>query len=309
MSSEAAAAHPEARGPWRRRAGLGGLILLLALSLWATSDLGISLHDIVAGVDKAGIFVEEAWPPDGRVLKAEEGTACWPWFGLLCSRAGAAMVETVQIAFIATIVSLVLSLPLSLVAARTLAPVWSVVPVRTVLAAVRVMPSLLWAVLFVIIVGPGPFAGVAAMSLYSLGYLTKLQYETFEGLPQVPIEAARAMGLGPVTRARWVIIPESANSLLSQSLFMLDYNIRASTIIGVVGAGGIGRLIGDSLGFLLYDRVLTYLLVIFATVLVLEWISAAVRARFMEGDAHRARWGDALTGALLGGLTRWRSGD
>lgn len=290
------------RQGWRRHHRWFIVAFLLALTWWSADALDVDLASARDGWENLGVISGDAWPPDLSVIRAEADEGCWTGLGFFCSRAWDGLLETLQIAFLATVFSLLISLPLAMLAATNLSPRWVSVPVRTVLAAIRVMPSLLWAILFVILVGFGPFAGVLAMTLYSIGYLTKLQYEAVEGLSSVPLEAAEAMGLSAPERVRWVVIPEAANSLLSQALFMLDYNVRASTIIGVVGAGGIGFLIRNALGFFLYDRVMTYLLVIFVTVLLLEWLSAVVRRGFTdEARPRRASWGSVVRGMFTGG--------
>lgn len=239
--------------------------------------LGLQLVDVSKGLHNAFDFTQESTPPDWSVWRV----------GLN------GLVETVLIAYLATVIGLVLSLPLAVLAARNLFPSAIGVPVRLVLAAIRVMPSILWALLLVIMVGIGPLAGVIAISLYTVGFLGKLQYESIEGLPAIGLETATAMGMSPWQRIRFVVLPESANSLISQALFMFEYNVRATTIIGIVGAGGIGRFIGVYQRLFLYDRVVALLIMIFVTVVLIDAVSARIRRRFMEpGTMRKARWRD-----------------
>ncbi len=212
------------------------------------------------------------------------------------------LLETLQMAFLATILGSLLALPLALIAARNLAP-WPLVAVARVLsAALRVLPSLVWAIVAVLVLGFGPLAGVAAMTLYTVGFLAKLQYEALEGVPRDALDAARAMGATRFQQAWHVAIPEAGNAMRSQILFMLDYNIRASSIIGYVGAGGLGELLYIHFRFYNYDHVLTILLVMFATVAALDLVSLWVRRRFIEvsEDARprSASWADVLLGPL-----------
>jgi phosphonate transport system permease protein len=249
-------------------------------TLFAWHLLGLQFADVSRGLHNAGQFFHEAFPPDWSVWER----------GLLGLR------ETVLIAYLATVMGLVLSLPLAVLAARNLTPDYIGAPIRTVLAAIRVMPSVLWALLVVIMIGIGPLAGVVAMAFYTLGFLGKLQYEAIEGLPAISLETASAMGLSPLQRIRHVVVPESANTLISQVLFMFEYNVRASAIIGIVGAGGIGWSINLALSFHQYDRVLAYLLMIFGAVVLIDWASGRLRRRFTEPGTpmRRARWRDLL---------------
>ncbi|MEM3086749.1 MAG: phosphonate ABC transporter, permease protein PhnE [Halobacteria archaeon] len=246
----------------RRNFALSLLLALLAVSAWNT---GFDPLKLLRGLPNLFAFAREALPPDPDLL----GVALR---GIL---------ETLQIAYVGTFLGLLLALPLGLMAARNLFPRLMVVPARLLLAAVRTVPSLLWAVFFVIFVGLGPFAGVLATALYSLGFLGKLYYEAFEAAEPDAREAVEAMGATRAQVIRHVVLPQSAPHLLSQLLFMFEYNVRASSILGFVGAGGIGFYILGYLQLLRYDRVLTLLLVVFATVLAIDWLSQRIRDRFI----------------------------
>lgn len=258
---------------------LGGPAVLAALFLWAWFGLDLEAARLGAAWNAVATITAEAWPPDfsqGRLI-AE------------------ALVETVQIAVLATVFGTLISVPMGLLAARNLFPPTLATPVRWAAAAIRVLPSILWAFLAVIILGPGPLAGVVAMTLYTVGYLAKLQSEAFEGIPRDAVDAVRAMGLGRATVAWHVALPEAANALRSQILFMFEYNVRSSTVIGFVGAGGIGQLLLIYLDFRFYDQMNAVLLALLATVLVIDGISYLLRRRYVElEEAPRARWKDIL---------------
>lgn len=250
----------------KRNLLLSILIAFLVVSAWNT---GFDPLKLFRGLPNLLTFAQEALPPDPGLLGV----------------AFQATVETLQIAYVGTFLGLVLALPLGLMAARNLSPGWVVVPVRLLLAAVRTVPSLLWAVFFVIFVGLGPFAGVLATALYSLGFLGKLYYEAFEAVEPDAREAVEAIGATRLQVVRHVVLPQAAPHLLSQLLFMFEYNVRASSILGFVGAGGIGFYILGYLQLLRYDRVLTLLLVVFATVVVIDWVSQRLRDRFIMPSA------------------------
>ena len=135
------------------------------------------------------------------------------------------------------------------------------------------------------------------MTVYTVGYLGKLWYEAIEGLSKTPLEAAQAMGLSQYETALSVVVPESANELISHSIFLFEYNFRSGTIIGIVGAGGIGYYIDLYLRFLQYDKVVAYLLIIFLVVLIIDFISIYARSFFTEDDDLKApSWLEVIYG-------------
>lgn len=242
-----------------------GLILLV---VFFSINLKVSPKILFEGFPNLFILAKDSLPPDLNIL----------------SVAGIAIVETLQIAFLGTILGMVFSLPLGFLASRNLYGKKVAVSVRIFLAMLRTMPSLLWAVIFVIMVGFGPFAGVLATMMYTIGYLGKLQYESIEGINQEPLEAVSATGANKIKLIRFVVLPEAANNLLSQLLFMFEYNVRASTILGFVGAGGIGFYILGYLRFLEYDKVITLLFVVLVTVLVIDYLSTKLRDKYLTGS-------------------------
>jgi phosphonate transport system permease protein len=199
----------------------------------------------------------------------------------LASQALLAMLETLQIAFLGTFLGALLALPLGLLGSRNLFSRAFTVPARLLLAGIRTLPALLWAVVFVVAVGLGPFAGVLASAVYTVGYLGKLQYEAIEGLDPAPLHAIGAAGASKTQLVRFVVLPESANHLLSQILFMFEHNVRASSIFGFVGAGGIGFYISAYLLVMDYRSVLTLLIAVFLTILAIDYLSVRVRDRFL----------------------------
>jgi len=143
-------------------------------------------------------------------------------------------------------------------------------------------------------------AGIFAMALYTIGYLGKLQYESIEGVQNAPLEAARAMGLKRSETALHVAIPEAANHLISQLLFMFEYNVRHGTVLGIVGAGGIGYHINNQLKFLAYDKAAALLVVVFIVVVAIDMLSMYIRSFVTEeGDVKRPSWGTVFLPAGL----------
>ena len=191
------------------------------------------------------------------------------------------MLETIEMAFIGTVVGVVIALPLSLLAARNLNRKLIYVPLRGILAAARTFPSILWAILFVIMVGLGPFAGVLAIIMYTIGFIAKLQYESIEAVDSDPVEAVNSIGVSKWQLIRHVVIPESAPHLISQVLYMFDYNVRQTSILGLVGAGGIGFYIINYIKFFEYGKAAVFMLVVLITVLIIDFVSVKIRDKYI----------------------------
>jgi len=276
-----------------------GLLTLAMLLLTA-----VMLNDLAAGQwsrfeggwdNLRRLVTESLWPPDWTVLKARNYPPCEAAFGFLCSKAYLGMVETLKMAFVGTVIGFLGAIVLAPMAASNLSPAWMGGPARLLLAGMRSLPSIIWAILFVAIVGLGPLAGVLAMAFYTVGYLGKLQFESFEGLANGPLEAARAMGMNRTQTFLFVVVPESANGLISQVLFMFEYNVRHGSVLGLVGAGGIGYYLQYYLGFLLYDAVMSLIIVIFVVVVCIEAVSRRLRSFLSESDdVPKASWMSVL---------------
>jgi len=273
---------------------LFAIIFILLFLAWNTLN-GLIEGDwgrLEGGFENLSVFFSESmWPPNWSVLEARSYPVCESDIEFFCSVGYIGMMETIKIAFVATILGFIGALFFSSLAARNLVPLYVAIPVRILLSATRSLPSLIWAILFVIVIGFGPLSGVLAMTFYTVGYLGKLQYETFEGMANDSLEASRAMGLSRSSILLNVVIPENSNHLLSQLMFMFEYNVRHGTVIGIVGAGGIGYYISTYLKFLQYEKVFALLILIFVVVVIIDLLSMMVRSFVNdEGDVRRPTW-------------------
>lgn len=239
--------------------------LIIASLIYVSYNLQIDPLEFVKGIPNIIIIFEDMSQIDLDLIE----TALY------------SMLETIQMAFVGTIIGVVLSLPLSMLAARNMTRKYVYAPTRALLAAIRTLPSILWAVFFVIMVGLGPFAGILAIIMYTIGFMTKLQYESIEAIDSEPVDAINAIGVSKLQLIRYVVIPEAAPHLLSQLLYMFDYNVRQTSILGLVGAGGIGFYIINYLKFFEYGKAATFMLVVFATVLVIDWLSVKIRDKYI----------------------------
>ena len=272
------------------------IVFIAFLTFFMIDDLVGDWSKIDSSFENLYIFfTEDMFPPDWSILEAEKGLKCEAEFGFFCSQAWKGISETIQMAFVATVVGFVISLPIAGLAANNLCPLPVAMSVRVILAALRSLPSIIWALIFTIAIGFGPLSGVLAMTLYTIGYLGKLQYEAIEGIPNEPLEASLAMGLTRSERFVFVVVPESSNNLISQLLFMFEYNVRHGTVLGLVGAGGIGLYIDTNLKCFNYDKVLAFLIVIFIVVVLIDVLSMIIRSYVTdESDFKRPKWWTVL---------------
>lgn len=191
----------------------------------------------------------------------------------------AAIWETIQISFAGTILGFLMSLPLAFLATHTFFNRFLTTPVRMLIAAIRAIPSILFGIIFVIAFGLGPKAGVLGVAFYTVGYLAKIYYEAFEAVDSEVIEAVRSTGCSRVQLFRFAILPETFNAIISQLLFMFEYNIRASTIMGFVGAGGIGYYMVGYIQMLEYRHLMTTIILTFIVIMAIDYLSFKIRSR------------------------------
>lgn len=255
--------HPLER-PWFERLNLLNtcfLLFLLATVFAFASIDGSGRNTPVA--QNLLRFAADFFPPDLSVLP----------------QTLAALHETVLIAIAATANALALSFILALAAARNISPPWLVATTRMLLNAIRTIPSLIWAVIGVAALGPNPAAGVAALSLYSCGYLAKFFSEAFESVDPSVALALKHIGAHPIQAFQFGTWPHAKPIVWSNTIWMLEYNIRSASIIGYVGAGGLGLQLHAYQEFHQWNRFATVLLTILAVVAILDFLSERIRAR------------------------------
>ncbi len=187
--------------------------------------------------------------------------------------------DTINIATLGTLLALCLAVPVAFLAASNTTPnAYFIRPVALfIIVSSRSINSLIWALLLVSIIGPGVFAGTIAIALRSIGFCAKLLYEAIEEIDHDQVEAVTATGASRWQIMAYGIVPQIMPAFAGISVFRWDINIRESTVLGLVGAGGIGLQLQASLNVLAWPQVTVILLAILATVLVSEWVSAKVR--------------------------------
>lgn len=193
--------------------------------------------------------------------------------------------ETLQLALAATLVAVAVATLLAFMAARnTWTPVGVRMAIRALVAFLRTMPELAWAVIFVMAFGIGAIPGFLALTLHTIGSLTKLFYEAIESTQNKPVRGLTACGATAVQRMRFALWPQVKPVFLSYGFMRLEINFRSSTILGLVGAGGIGQELMTNIKLDRYDQVSMTLLLIVIVVSLLDMLSGRLRQRVLEGE-------------------------
>jgi phosphonate transport system permease protein len=196
------------------------------------------------------------------------------------------LAETAQIALLATAAATVVALPLGAAGARTLMPIPIAATARLILSAIRTVPSLIWAMIAVAVVGPGPLAGVWGLAAYSLGYLGKFFADALESVDVEIARGLRAIGAGQLQAFQYGVWPAARPLLWSYVLWMLEYNLRSAAIIGYVGAGGLGVQLAAYQEYYQWEKFAAVLVYIFGLVVVLDLAGERVRRRVTK-RTHR----------------------
>ena len=216
------------------------------------------------------------------------------------------MVQSLQIAWIGTMIGAALSLPIGFIAAKNVSsgPVSNAF--RQVLNGIRAFPELVLAVaIFIPIAGLGPVAGALAIGIHSIGTLGKLTAEVIEGIDPGPVEAARAAGGRWAAIQRWGVLPQVLPEIVAFWLYRFEINIRSAAVLGVVGAGGIGFIVQQTIVFGRFPRAGTALLVVIIATILVDTVSGWVRRRIIEGaDARTITEADAELPELRPSATR-----
>ena len=193
----------------------------------------------------------------------------------------AKMWETVQIALWGTFIAVFAAVPMGLAAARNIAPFWVVTPMRWVMNLLRSIPDLVIGLLFVVAVGLGPLAGVLAIALNTAGVLAKLFSEAVESIDKGPVEGVRATGASKLHEIVWGVIPQVAPLWTSFALYRFESNSRSATILGLIGAGGIGAVLFDSMNAFDFRAVSAIVVVVVVAVTLIDMLSQAMRNRLL----------------------------
>ena len=241
------------------------IVLFSSALVFVVKDLEVDFFKLVSDSSKYfGDILSRMLPPDFSNL----------------SELIYAMFETIEIAFLGTFIAIVLSIPLGLFSARNLAPNYFVYLIcKTVVIFFRAIPEFIIAMILVIAIGFGAMPGVLALGLHTMGFLAKFYAEDIEHINKGPIDALKSSGATKSQIISFGVIPQILPSFVANNLYILDRNVRMATMLGIVGAGGIGYELQSSFRMFEYERVSAIIILIFVTIFLIDHFSAFIRSK------------------------------
>ncbi|MGQ3383343.1 phosphonate ABC transporter, permease protein PhnE [Glutamicibacter sp. TV12E] len=240
-----------------------GLPIAALILLWSAGGVGFDFIKLGQGTLNMGEFLARLFPPDFSKI----------------STILELLLETLQMAIVGTVLGVVLSLLVAFGAASTIAPPWLYYPSRWIMNVIRAVPDLVFALMFVSAVGLGPFAGILAMTLGSLGSIGKIFAEAMESVDKGPVTAMQAVGASKRQIIQYGILPQAAPLLVSYTLLLFEGNVRGATILGLVGAGGIGLELTTAMRMYDYGHLSAIIICIIVLVTIIDQGSALIRRR------------------------------
>jgi len=240
-----------------------GIVLAILAASWKGAD--IRPGELFRDAGNMGTFAAGFFPPnfrDWRIYVEE-------------------MLVTLQIAIWGTALAVMLAIPLGLLCSSNVVPWWVYQPIRRLMDAARAINEMVFAMLFVVAVGLGPFAGVLALFVHTTGILAKLFSEAVEAIDPQPIEGIRSTGARPLDEIVYGIIPQVLPLWISYSLYRFESNVRSATVVGMVGAGGIGVVMWEIIRGFYYAETCAVLIIVVVTVTMIDLLSARIRKRFI----------------------------
>lgn len=248
-------------------------------SLWTLAGWGLLLAVLAGSWQGADMRPADLWRDAGNMAQYASG-----FFPPDFREAGYYLKElivTLQIAIWGTALAIVCSVPLALLASSNLTPWWVHQPVRRVLDACRSINEMVFALLFVVAVGLGPFAGVLALWVHTTGTLAKLFSEAVEAIDPQPVEGIRAAGAHPLLEIAYGVIPQVLPLWISYTLYRFEANVRSASVVGMVGAGGIGMVLWEVIRGFQYAHTAAVLLMLVVSVSLIDVLSAQLRKRLI----------------------------
>ena len=236
-----------------------GVLLAMLAGSWQGADM--RPFDLVRDAGNMATYAADFFPPkftDWRIYLTE-------------------MVVTIQIALWGTVLAVLFAVPLGLLCSSNITPAWVYQPVRRLMDATRAINEMVFAMLFIVAVGLGPFAGVLALFVHTTGVLAKLFSEAVESIDPQPVEGIRATGANALEEIVYGIIPQVLPLWISYSLYRFESNVRSASVVGMVGAGGIGVILWDIIRGFQYAETCAVMIIIIVTVTVIDIVSARIR--------------------------------
>ncbi|WP_050462892.1 phosphonate ABC transporter, permease protein PhnE [Herbaspirillum autotrophicum] len=250
---------------------LAALVLAAVILTWSAQGTQLSWGELANGLPQIGDFLSRSFPPN------------WNIIGNLIAPA----IETIQIALWGTLLGVIVAIPVSFLAARNLNRNRFVYQtVRQFLNVTRSINELILALVFVSAVGLGPFPGVLALALHGVGMVGKFFAESIEEIDDGPLEALRATGARPLQVIVFGVLPQVITAWIATVLYRFEVNLRQATVLGMVGAGGLGFELVNSLKLFKYQDTATCIVVVTLMVVVADTISSRLRQKIQDGRVH-----------------------
>ncbi|MEO8101480.1 MAG: phosphonate ABC transporter, permease protein PhnE [Betaproteobacteria bacterium] len=262
-----------------------GWLALLFYAVWTAAQLDFTWSRFISGLGNLERFLSRMFPPNFGDDK---------WEMIVKG-----LTESLEIAVIATAIGIVISLPVGLMAARNLSPVWISWPARMLIALCRSFHPVIVAIIFVKAVGFGAIAGIGALVVGSLGFISKLFAEAIEEISLKQVEAVRASGASFANILTYGVLPQVFGRFLGFSTYQLDSNLRNSTMVGIVGAGGVGGTLFAAFQRFDYDFVLAILISIITLIFIGEILSNILRAVFLDNKTVSAWFGSSPSSVII----------
>ncbi len=239
--------------------------IIAAILFWSWQGAEIRPMALISDAGNMATFLADFFPPDFH-----------EWRYYLSE-----IIVTLHIAIWGTIFAVIFAVPLGLLAAANIAPWWIHQPVRRVLDSLRSINEMVFAMLFVVSVGLGPFAGVMALFLHTTGTLAKLFSEAVEAIDPQPVEGVRATGASLLEEIAFGVIPQVMPLWISYTLYRFEANVRSASVVGMVGAGGVGVVLWEVIRGFKFDQTAAVLLMLIVTVSIVDILSARIRKIFI----------------------------
>ena len=242
-----------------------GWAAFVALLAWSWQGAEMRPGDLLRDAGNMGVFARDFFPPnfqDWRIYLAE-------------------MLVTMHIAVWGTVLAIACAVPFGLLSSTNIVPVWVYQPVRRLMDACRAINEMVFAMLFIVAVGLGPFAGVLALWVHTTGTLAKLFSEAVEAIDPRPVEGVRATGASALEEIVYGVIPQVLPLWISYSLYRFESNVRSASVVGMVGAGGIGVVLFEAIRGFQYAQTAAIMLIVIVFVTAIDLVSAKIRERFI----------------------------
>ncbi|MCB0113925.1 MAG: phosphonate ABC transporter, permease protein PhnE [Caldilineaceae bacterium] len=270
------------------------VIFLVGFFAWGLNGTEARPGELFEGLDNIADFISRLFPPRFEMMALPLAIPAFELFGVAIPSLGfpavtfpwprvmTAIIETVQMAIIGTAGAVILAMPFGLLAARNTSPhPWVYQGTRMLLNANRALPEIVYALIFVAAVGLGPFGGVLALAIGSVGSMGKLYAESIESIDPQQVLAVRATGSNSLLTFLYAVIPQALPVIASYSLLLFEGNIRAASILGLVGAGGVGFIISKYLALFQYQQLMGAMVLLILTITIIDRVSDQLRKRII----------------------------